>query len=68
VQAMTPKQKQTIMTFYTVKAKINGEVQNLWSGYSLSEARRVSTNHDKTIPFGGDDSWIFNNETERVTI
>ena len=56
------------MTFYTVKAKINGQVQNLWSGYSLQEARRVSANHDKTIPFGGDNSWIWNNQTENVTL
>ena len=56
------------MIFYTIKAKINGQVQNLWSGYSLQEARRVSANHDKTIPFGGDNSWIWNNKTENVTL
>jgi len=56
------------MTTYTIKAKVNGQVQNLWSGYTMREARRVSENYNSSIPFGGDDSWIFNNETERVTI
>ena len=56
------------MTTYTIKAKVNGQVQNLWSGYTMKEARRVSENYNSNVPFGGDDSWIFNNETERVTI
>ena len=56
------------MTFYTIKAKINGQAQNLWSGYSLNEARRISSNHDKTVAFGGDVSWIWNNMEDSIVL
>ncbi len=55
-------------TTYTIKAIIEGEVQNLWTGYTKKEARRVSRNYDMTIPFGGDNSWIWNNEAERIVL
>lgn len=56
------------MTIYNVKAKVNGEYRNLWSGYTLKEARRVSANHDKKVPFGGDLSWIWDNNKDRIVL
>ena len=55
-------------TTYTIKAKVNGRVQNLWSGYTMQEARRVSDNYNSNIPFGGDNSWIWNNEADRIIL
>ena len=54
------------MTIFNVKAKVNGTYQNLWSGYTLQEARRVSANHDKNVPFGGDVSWIWDSNNDRI--
>ena len=56
------------MTTYTIKAKIEGKYQNLWSGYTLKEARRVSDNYNKNIPFNGDISYIWDNKAERITL
>tara|TARA_R110000796_G_scaffold75361_2_gene169023 strand:- start:316 stop:492 length:177 start_codon:yes stop_codon:yes gene_type:complete len=53
-------------TIYTVKAIINGQCENLWSGYNKQEARRVSANYDTAIPFGGDISWIWDNNKELI--
>ena len=57
-----------IMKIYTVKAIIEGTVENLWNGYTKSEARRVSDNYNKTIPFGGKTSWIWDNDRDGITI
>ena len=56
------------MTIYTIKAKVNGRVENLWSGYTMKEARRVSANYNKNIPFGGDNCWIWNNDEDRIML
>ena len=53
-------------TTYTVKAIIKGEVQNLWTGYTKQEAKRVSSNYNQTISWGGDTSWVWNNEAELI--
>ena len=56
------------MTTYTIKAKVNGTYQNLWSGYTIKEARRVSESYNSTIPFGGDNSWIWSNSEDRIVL
>ena len=60
--------KTNIMTArtYTVKAIIDGKLQNLWTGYTRVEARKVSRNYDKKIPFNGPISWIWDNEREFI--
>jgi hypothetical protein len=55
-------------TTYTIKAKVNGTYTNLWSGCDKQEARRISDNYNSTIPFGGDRSWIWDEERELVVI
>jgi hypothetical protein len=53
-------------TIYTVKAIINGQCEDLFSGYNKQEARRVSANYDMTIPFNGNISWIFDTNKELI--
>ena len=55
-------------TIYTVKAKVNGTYVNLWSGYTKQEARRVSEQYNSTIPFGGDNSWIWDSNNDRIVL
>ena len=54
------------MTALTIKAKVNGKYENLWSGYTIKEARRVSESYNSKQPFGGELSWIWNNDTDRI--
>jgi len=58
----------TTKNTYTIKAKVNGTYQNLWSGYNKQEARRVSDNYNSKIPFGGDNSWIWSNSEDRIVL
>ena len=53
-------------TIYTIKAIIEGQVQDLWSGYNKQEAQRVSANYDKNIPFNGNISWIWDTNKELI--
>lgn len=53
-------------TIYIVKAIINGKCENLWSGYTKKEARRVSHNYNMTISFGGNISWIWDTNKELI--
>lgn len=56
------------MTTYTIKAIVEGKLENLWTGYTKKEARRVSDSYNKTIPFGGATSWIWDNKAELIIL
>ena len=53
-------------TIYTVKAKVNGTYTNIFSGYNKQEARRVSEEFNSAVPFGGDLSWVWDEERELI--
>ena len=58
----------TTKNTYTIKAKVNGTYQNLWSGYTKQEARRVADQYNTNIPFGGDTCWIWDNSEDRIIL
>jgi hypothetical protein len=53
-------------TIFTIKAKVNGTYVNLWSGYTMKEARRVSEQYNSNIPFNGDLCWIWDNNRDAI--